>query len=69
MLGDNKKKKKITEVPDKDALDTLRRWIKQSRFSFGSLKPTLTVRDGTVTVVKIQRGDETIVLQTGENVT
>lgn len=63
MLGDKKEKKKeITEIPDRDALDTLRRWIKDN-FEYGYLKPNLTIQNGMVERIKIHQGDLTISLK------
>ena len=63
MLGDKKEKKKeTTEIPDRDALDTLRRWIKDN-FEYGYLKPNLTIQNGVVERIKIHQGDLTISLK------
>ena len=60
MLGTKKKnEEKTTEVPDRDALDTLRHWIKDN-FEFGYLKPNLTIQNGVVERIKIHEGDLTI---------
>ena len=64
MLGGKKEnKEEITEISDKDALDTLRRWIKKN-FDYGYLKPNLTIQDGVVERIKIHQGDLTISLKT-----
>lgn len=65
MLGS--KTEKITETTDRDALDTLRRWIKKN-FEYGYLKPNLTIQNGMVERIEIHRGDLTISLKAGAEI-
>ena len=66
MLGE--KKEKITEVPDRDALDTLRRWIKAKNLQYAYLRPNLTIQNGMIERVKISQGDITITLKPGDEI-
>jgi len=56
----------------KDALDVLREWIKEKGPHFGTITPTINIKDGVVMDVRIKRGDETIFLaikKKGRNLT